>query len=72
MTIQKEFNDLFEVSPDRRLTPRQAIKIGGVMIGPGITFSPGVYIAGVDITNFIGHNIEVQDEGGMLSIIGFY
>lgn len=66
------FNTVFIQYSDGTLEPRQRIRVGGVGFGPGIRFSRGVAFAGIDFTLFIGHDLEVDSENGVLVIKGIY
>jgi len=41
-------------------------------MGPGVTFSKGVAFGGVDFTQFVGHDLEVETDGPILVIKGIY
>jgi len=66
------FNSIFEQRPDGTLTPRQRIRIGGVELGPGVIFSRGVAFGGVDFTQFIGRDLDIETDGDVLVIKGIF
>ena len=66
------FDTVFMQHPDGSLEPRQPIRVGGVSFGPGVRFSSGVTIAGIDFTLFRGHNLEVREENGIFVIESIY
>lgn len=66
------FESLFITHPDGTVEPRQQVRIGGVTIGPGILFTRGVGWGGIDITQFIGHDLEITTDGGVVVITGIY
>ena len=66
------FNTIFIQHSDGSLEPRQRIRVGGVEFGPGVRFSRGVAFGGVDFTQFIGHDLEVETENDVLIIKGIY
>lgn len=66
------FNSVFTESPDGRLRPNQRIRVGGIEMGPGVSFSKGVAFGGVDFTQFVGHDLEVETDGPVLVIKGIY
>lgn len=70
--MRYNFNQLFRENPDGSLTPRFNIKIGGVTFGPSITFTKGVSFSGINVFDFKGSDIEVEQEGDVLVIKGFY
>jgi len=68
------FDSIFIRHPDGSLEPRQRIRVGGVTFGPGVRFTRGVAFAGIDFTQFIGHDLEVETdtENDILVIKGIY
>lgn len=66
------FNTIFIQHPDDTLEPIQRIRVGGVEFGPGVRFSRGVAFGGVDFTQFIGHDLEIETENEILVIKGIY
>lgn len=68
--MRYNFNEIFKENPDGSLTPIRRIRIGGVELGPGVTFSRGAYFGGVDFTLFRGHRIEVNQEGDVFIVQG--
>lgn len=66
------FDSIFIQHSDGRIEPRQTIRIGGVTVGPGVYFSPGVALGGIDLTQFIGHDLEIATDNGMVVITGIY
>ena len=66
------FDNVFIQHPDGTLEPRQRIRVGGVEFGPGVRFSRGVAFGGVDFTQFIGRDLEVETDGEVLIIKGIY
>lgn len=66
------FNYVFNLYPDGSLEPKQQIRVGGVVFGPGVKFSKGVAFSGIDFTQFLGHDLEIETENGMVLIKGIY
>lgn len=66
------FNSIFEQRPDGTLTPLQRIRVGGVELSPGVIFSKGVAFGGIDFTQFINHDLEVETDGEILVVKGIY
>jgi hypothetical protein len=70
------FSHLFHTDPDGSITPRTSIQICGVTVGPGMSFPPRAPLNGVDltalITALIGHDLEIQQLGGAIIVVGFY
>ncbi len=70
--MRLKFSEVFRKKPDGSITPVRAIRIGGVSLGPGVSFSKGVSFAGIDISQYEGFDIEADDEDDVLIIRGFY
>lgn len=66
------FSSIFSTNPDGSFSPRQTIRIGGITLGPGVSFKPGVVFAGIDFTQYIGKDFEVQIDNGITVITGIY
>lgn len=66
------FNAVFLRSPDGSLEPRQRIRVGGVEFGPGVRFTRGVALGGVDFTLFVGRDLEVETDRDVLVVKGIY
>ena len=67
------FVEVFQKNPNGSITPRAPVKIGGVTMGPGVTFTRGVATSGIDIANYEGHILEVeQEDDGTFVITGVY
>lgn len=66
------FDSVFTKHEDGSLEPKQRIRIGGVSLGPGVRFSRGTSFAGVDFALFVGRDLDVEEEGGVLVIKGIY
>ncbi len=56
------FNTIFQSNPNGSFTPKTAVRIGGVTMGTGVSFSPGVAFSGVDIAKYAGHDLDVDRE----------
>jgi hypothetical protein len=66
------FNSVFRQHTDGSLEPNQRIRVGGVTFGPGVRLSRGVQIAGIDFTQFINRDLEVDTDGDILVVKGVY
>lgn len=66
------FSTVFIQHPNGELEPRQRVRVGGVEFGPGVRFSRGVAIGGIDFTQFVGQDLEVETDGDILVIKGIY
>lgn len=72
--MRYKFDDLFTENPDGSLTPKKTIRIGSATFGSSVTFKPGVIFSGVNIFDFKGCDIEVEEDQAtkILSVKGFY
>lgn len=70
--MRVSFNTVFTQHPNGELEPRQRVRVGGVEFGPGVRFSKGVIIGGIDFTQFIGQDLEVETDESVLVIKGIY
>lgn len=66
-----KFNDVFHVE-NGRISPRIPVQIGGVTMGPGVSFGRGVSFSGVDLSQHVGKDIAGYIENGVFIIKGFY
>lgn len=66
------FDNVFVVNADGSVTARSTIRVGGITIGSGTVLRPGQTIAGLDFTQFVGRQLEVEIEGGTFVIKGIY
>lgn len=67
-----QFNSVFTTHEDGSLEPLQRVRIGGVTMGPGARFGNGVSFSGVNISQFIDRDLEVETDGQILVIKGIY
>ena len=66
------FDTVFTRYEDGSLEPKQRIRVGGIILGPGVKLSRGVAFGGVDFSQFIDHDFEVETDGEILVIKGIY
>ena len=66
------FNDLFQINANGSITPKVRIGIGGVTMGPGVSFGRGVSFSGIDLTLYIGRDFQVEETNGLYLIKGVY
>ena len=69
--MRYRFNEIFREEEEMLIT-LYTIKIGPVIIGPGMRFGKGVSFGGINIFEFIGKDIEADEDNGFLIINGFY
>lgn len=66
------FWEVFQENPNGSISPRTTIRVGGVTLSPGVSFTRGVTFGGVDFFNYYGMDLEVDEEGQILILRGFY
>lgn len=66
------FTTVFIQNSDGSLNPRQRIRVGGVELDPMVRISSGVSFGGVDFTQFVGHDLEVEIDGEVFVVKGIY
>ena len=74
MAIQNKvhFSELFDIGVDGMIQPRRVIKLGGVMMSPGIRFSRGTSFAGIDLFLFTDKYLHIEEQNGEINIIGVF
>ena len=72
LIVRVPFTQVFQVNPDGTVTPRAPVQIGGIQMGPGVTFGRGVQFAGVDLAAIQGSDLEVTTQGSLSVITGYY
>ena len=65
------FNSVFEEKAGK-LTPKQRIRVGGVILGPGVSFGKGVSFGGINFLDYIGHDLEIETDKDIIIIKGIY
>jgi len=70
--MRYRFDEVFKINPNGSINPVRAIRLGGVSLGPSVSFSKGVSFSGLDIFNFLWADIEAEEIDGILVIQGFY
>jgi len=58
--MRVRFDEIFQSNPNGTHTPKVPIQIGGVRMGPGVSFTPGVSFSGIDIAQYAGHDLDVE------------
>ena len=66
------YSQVFQVNPDGSVSPRVAVHINGVQMGPGVAFGGGVSFGGVDLAALKGKDLDVEVSGGIYHIKGHY
>lgn len=66
------FDELFTIK-NSMIHPRTVIVLNGVSIGPGISFGSGVSFGGIDLSQLIGKDIDVEPlPNGGYKVLGYY
>lgn len=71
--MRKSFSDLFIVQ-NGMISPKVPVNINGVIISPGVGISAGggVLMGGVDLSKLVGKTLDVENDGGVYVIKGYY
>lgn len=72
MPYRLNFYQIFRINTDGSIEPLRIVRIGGVQFGPGVRFGRGVSFGGVDLAQYVGRDFQVEDQNGILIIIGIY
>jgi hypothetical protein len=66
------FNQIFNVNADGSISSKEkTIRIGGIQFGPGARFK-GVSFSGIDLSKYIGRDLELRIEDSVYVITGIY
>ena len=72
MKKRLNFYRIFRINSDGSIEPIRVVRIGGVQFGPGVRFGKGVSFGGIDLAQYIGRDFQVEEQDGILVIIGIY
>jgi len=64
--MRVSFSEVFQDNGNGSYSPEYKVKIGGITMGPGVSFTPGVLFAGLDIASYVGHDLEVDQLAGRI------
>ena len=67
-----KFEVVFKQLNKGSLEPQHKTKIGSIIVGPGVVFGKGVAFGGVDFTQFVGNDLEIDFEGDTVVLKGIY
>jgi hypothetical protein len=72
--MKKKFWDVFQQNSNGSISPKKTIKIAGVTLSLGVSFTKGVTFGGIDFfnSNYYGKDLEIEEEGDILVIKGIY
>jgi len=70
--MRTNFYEIFNVNADGSIESKEkVIRIGGVQFGPGARFKD-VSFGGIDLSKYIGRDLEVRLEADIYIIVGIY
>lgn len=70
--MRVRFNEVFEII-NGAITPKTTVTIGGITMTPGVSFGGGVSFSGVELSKYIGKDLEIEKkEDGSIEIKGTY
>lgn len=72
MQQRLNFYQIFRINPDGSIEPLRIVRIGGVQFGPGVRFGKGVLFGRIDLSQYIGRDFQIEEQNGILIIIGIY
>ena len=71
--MKVNFFEVFRENSDGTLSPVKHIQIGEVTLSPlSISFSRDVSFSGVNLFDYYGSDLEVDQKSGLLILKGFY
>ena len=70
--MRVKFDSVFEIKSDGSISPKQRIRVGGIVLSPGVSFSRGVSFGGVDFSKYVGHDLEIETDKDIIVIKGIY
>ena len=65
-----DFWEIFRQNPDGGIQPTRVVKIGSVKMGPGVVFGPGVSFGGVNLAQYAGRSLRIQEDQEIITILG--
>jgi hypothetical protein len=65
------FHQIFQIS-NGAIMPRTQVLINGVTMSPGVMFGAGVMFGGVDLSQLVNRDLEVEFTNGVTVIKGHY
>ena len=72
MPYRLNFYQIFRINTNSSIEPIRTVRIGGMQFGPGVRFGGGVSFGGIDLSQHIGRDFQVEEQNGILIIIGIY
>lgn len=62
MPRRVSFWDLFQPNPDGSISPKQSVKIAGVVLNPTTQYKRGILFSGWDLFQYYGRDLGVEDQ----------
>jgi hypothetical protein len=69
--VRVKYDQVFTINTNNTITPKLPVRIGGVTMGPGVSFGTGVFIGGVNLFDYRGKDMEGYVDGNMFVIQKF-
>lgn len=66
------FYQIFRVNTDGSIETLRSARIGGTQMSRGVRIGRGVSFGGIDLLNFIGRDFQVENESGILILLGIF
>ena len=66
------FTTIFRKNPDGSIEPVQQVRIGGVLLTPGVILRKGQIIAGLDLTQYESNEFQIDIKDNVMVINGIY
>ncbi len=66
------FDRVFRLMPNGTIAPRRRVRMGGVSLNPKMAFARGVTFGGVDVSRYVGHDLQVEEKDDELVVRGIY
>lgn len=72
MPIRVNFFQVFRLNQDGSIEPIRTVRIGGAQFGPGVRFGRGVSFGGIDLSQYLGRDLQAEEQEGILIITGIF
>ena len=72
MQQRLNFYQIFRINTDGSIEPIRIVRIGGVQVGPGVRFGRGVSFGQIDLSQYVGRDFQVEEQNGILIVVGIY
>lgn len=66
------FNKMFKLNGDGTIKTLKLFEINGVRINPGVDFGFELRFGGINLSDYIDQDFQVEEKDGVLKIIGIY